>query len=45
MRSGANLPEKLWLEVVTAAAWLYNMSLSHLNELWSPNEELERWFT
>jgi hypothetical protein len=45
MRSGANLPEKLWPEVVTAAAWLYNMSPSHANELRSPNEELDRWFT
>jgi hypothetical protein len=33
MRSGANLLEKLWLEVVTAAVWLYNMSPSHLNKL------------
>lgn len=44
MRSGANLPEKLWPEVVMAAAWLYNMSPTHSNELHSPNEELDRWF-
>jgi hypothetical protein len=44
MRSGANLPEKLWPEVVTAAAWLYNMSPSHANDLRSPNEELDQWF-
>ena len=45
MRSGANLPEKLWPEVVAAAAWLYNMSPTHANDLRSPNEELDRWFT
>lgn len=45
MRSGANLPEKLWPEVVIAAAWLYNMSPSHANDLRSPNEQLDQWFT
>lgn len=45
MASGAKLPEKLWPEVVEAAAWLYNMSPSHANNLRSPNEQLDSWFT
>ncbi|RAQ98619.1 reverse transcriptase domain protein [Stemphylium lycopersici] len=43
MRSSANLPEKLWPEIVQAAAWLYNISPSAARGFKSPNEMLDQW--
>lgn len=44
MRIGANLPTKLWPEIVSAATWLYNMSPSYAHNMRSPNEELQLWY-
>ena len=44
MLLAANLPWKLWPEVVQAAAYLFNMSPNERNDLHSPNEVLDLWF-
>jgi len=44
MRTSANLPPKLWPEIVDAATWLYNMSLSYAYGLRAPNTVLDEWF-
>jgi hypothetical protein len=44
MRTSANLPEKLWPEIMDAAAYLYNMSPTALHSYRSPNEVLDSWF-
>jgi hypothetical protein len=45
MANSANLPTKLWPDVVEAATWLYNMSPSSAHDMQSPNETLDSWFT
>ena len=44
MRVGANLPAKLWPEIMDAAAFLHAMSPSAIHEFRSPNEVLDTWF-
>ena len=44
MRISARLPEKLWPEILDAAAWLHGMSPSAINGYRSPNEVLDSWF-
>ena len=44
MRLGARLPEKLWSEIVRAAAFLHSISPSHVLRFRSPNEVLASWF-
>lgn len=44
MRASARLPEKLWPEIMDAAAWLHGMSPSAIHGYRSPNEVLDSWF-
>lgn len=44
MRHSANLPKKLWPEIMDAAAWLHSMSPSSTHDFRSPNEVLDSWF-
>lgn len=44
MRISANLPEKLWPEVMDAAAYLHGMCPTKIHDYRSPNEYLDAWF-
>ena len=41
---GARLPEKLQLEIIQAAIFLYSISLSYILQFYSPNKVLISWF-
>lgn len=44
MRTSANLPPKLWPEVIDAAAFLHGISPTAIHDYRSPNEVLDQWF-